>query len=291
MDKRARHALLFGVLTGAAVALPAGLAYFFLHPPRRKHKQTPKSALGLSYRRVSLRTDDGHRLSGWWVPHPEARAVVVVSHGYFGNRETMLPYLKFLHDGGYSALLYDFRSHGWSEGKKVTFGKDETADLQAALDWTFQKTDLPVALLGESMGAAVSLLVAADEPRVAAVVADSAFARLDSAVLGRLTLAFGPTLARAIVPPTQKIGERLLGFPARALAPIECVGRIAPRPLFLIHGDADGLIEIGNAHALREAAGQNSDLWVVNGSRHVRSVYDAKDYGERVLNFLNCLGT
>ena len=141
------------------------------------------------------------------------------------------------------------------------------------------------------MGAAVSLLVAADEPRVAAVVADSAFARLDSAVVGRLTLAFGPKLAKVVVPPTQKIGERLLGFPARSLAPIDCVGKIAPRPLLLIHGDADGLIEIGNAHAILDAAGPDTELWVVNGSRHVRSVYDASDYGERVLAFLKCLGT
>jgi cephalosporin-C deacetylase-like acetyl esterase len=46
---------------------------------------------------------DGVSLRGWYVPAPEntvPRGVIVISHGYYGNRATMLPYLRFLHRAG-----------------------------------------------------------------------------------------------------------------------------------------------------------------------------------------------
>ena len=45
---------------------------------------------------------------------------------------------------------------------------------------------LPVVLLGESMGASISLMVAADDPDISAVIADSPFARLDEPIAKRL---------------------------------------------------------------------------------------------------------
>lgn len=276
----------------AAAAVPAGIAWVFLHPPRRLHNRTPKSALGLSYERVRLCAADGVRLSAWFVAAPApARGVVVVCHGYYGNRATMLPYLRFLHDAGYHCLLFDFRGHGWSGGGRTTFGIAEGRDLRAALDWVFGQgrlAGLPVAVLGESMGAAVSLLVAAEEPRVGAVVADSAFARFDSAVAGRLTLAFGDKLGAALTPPAQRAGERLLGRACADIAPVEAITRITDRPVLLLHGEADRLIYCENAHRLNEASGDNVTLWTVPDAGHVMSVYvGGEEYARRVVSFLD----
>lgn len=293
MRRAVKGSLVLGAAVGvAAAALPVALAYFFLHPPRRFHRKTPKSALGLDYQRVRLTTSDQHVLSGWWVPHPEPRAVVVLCHGYYGNRETMLPYLEFLHRAGYSAFLFDFRRHGWSEGKHTSFGHIEVRDLDAALEWVFNSgvldSGLPLVVLGESMGAAVTLQVAAREPRIQAIVADSSYARLDSAVKGRLTLAFGPRLANVVTPPTQWVGEKILGVSTHSIAPVEAVPALSGRPTLLIHGDADGLIAVENAYQLCPACGENTELWITEGVRHVRSIHEKSDeYAERVLTFLD----
>ena len=216
--------------------------------------------------------------------------MVVISHGYYGNREQMLPYLRFLHAGGYAVLLYDFRAHGWSDGGRTTFGIKEVDDLQAALTWVDQQTErrcLPLILLGESMGASVSLLVAAEVKRVRAVVSDSAYARFDSAVGGRLRTALGNTMGNAITPSAQRAGERILGVRCADIAPMEAAARIAPRPLFLIHGQEDRFITPDNSRAILAAAPDNTTLWEVADARHVRSIYVAGDeYGERVLAFL-----
>lgn len=287
------------LLIGAAavalgVAIPAGIAWVFLHPPRRLHPRNPKSALGIPYERVRFRAKDGITLRGWYVPPPSdviPRGMVVISHGYFGNRAEMLPYLKFLHHGGYAALLYDFRAHGWSSGNFTTFGIHEPMDLQAALHWVEEREevrDLPLILLGESMGASVSLLVAAQEKRIRAIVADSPYARFDSAVAGRLRTAFGNQVTQVILPSTQRIGERILGARAADIAPMHALVHIAPRPVFLIHGLADSFILPENSQHILAAAPGNAQLWEVPDARHVRSVYVAgEDYGKRVLGFLD----
>lgn len=275
---------------GAAV--PAGLAYFFLHPPRQFHRKNPKSALGLAYERVRFRAEDGIILRGWYVPaKQQPKGVVVVSHGYFGNREMMLPYLAFLHHGGYSALLYDFRAHGWSNGRRASFGIHEPKDLQAAVQWTQEHPDLrhlPLFLFGESMGAAVSLLVAAQQSAVQAVVADSPYARFDNAVEGRIRSLLGKPAAVMLAPSAQRAGERLLGVKCTEIAPIEAVPQILPRPIHLIHGLEDRFIVPGNSRLIHAIAPEQITLWEVPRARHVCSVYVAPDeYAERVLAFLD----
>jgi fermentation-respiration switch protein FrsA (DUF1100 family) len=278
-----------GAVTGALLVFPAVLAWGFTHPPRRRHRGTPRTVLGLAYERVRFHTTDGLTLAGWLVPHPSPRGVVIVSHGYFGNRGTMLPYLRFLHDGGYSVVLYDFRAHGWSGGRRTTFGVGEIHDLRAAVRFVQSHpalAALPCALLGESMGAAVSLLVGADAPLVAAVVADSAYARFDSAVVGRLRLLFGERLGAWVAPHAERMGTRLLGVPCAQIAPVEALPRYGDRPVLLIHGTADRLVRLENFDALRGAAPW-AQAWSVDGVQHVRSVYDASDYAARVLAFLD----
>lgn len=282
----------------AALLAPLGLAWVFTHPPRRPHRKTPRAALGLAFRRVRLVARDGVRLSAWYVPTagsspPPPRGLVVVCHGYYGNRGEMLPHLAFLHAAGYAVLLLDFRAHGWSGGRMATFGLSEIWDVQAALDWSESQPELaglPIALLGESMGAAVCLLVAAGDARVKAVVADSAFARFDNAIAGRLRLLVGPHLAPRVVPPVQSVGERLLGTRSQDISPEQAIGKIAPRPVLLIHGAADRLITPENAHRLLAAAAGRgtTTLWIVPGAGHVQAARIVPtEYARRVSAFLD----
>lgn len=286
--RQAAPYLIGGAALGALLALPGALAYGFLHPPRRVHIRTPKTALGLDYERLRLRTGDGMALSAWFIPHPAPRGVAVLSHGYSNCRDAMLPYAALLHAEGFSVLLYDFRGHGWSERARITFGLKETSDLTAALDFAQARADgLPLVLVGESMGAAVSLLVAADDPRVAAVIADCPFARLDEPIHRRLVLLFGPTLGEVLSAPTRRVGERLLGVSPEAIAPEEAIVRIAPRPVLLIHGTDDQLIPVSHVHRLHDASEGHAEVWTVPGARHARSVYEAPDdYARHIHDFL-----
>ena len=283
-----------GAALGAALsALPLGLAWAFLHPPRRLHKQTPLSLLQIPFERVRLLTVDKVRLSAWFVPAPveqKAKGVVVICHGYHGNRERMLPHLAFLHRAGYHAVLFDFRAHGWSGGSLATFGLREPLDGAAVLDWVDAQpalANLPLFLLGESMGASVALLLAAADARVRAVVADSPYARFNKAVESRMDMAFGRA-APYVTPHTRLLGEKLLGVASDTIAPVQAVRDIAPRPVLLIQGQADRLVTPDNAREIQAAAPDTVDLWEVPDAHHVRSIRIAPDeYARRVLAFLD----
>ena len=285
--------ILGGAVLGAAVsALPLGLAWAFLHPPRKLHKQTP-ARLHIPFERVSLLTVDKVRIAAWFVPAPQTTApkgVVVVCHGYHGNRERMLPYLAFLHQGGYHAVLFDFRAHGWSGGSKATFGLYEPLDGAAVIDWVEARPELsylPLILLGESMGASVALLLASQDARVHCVVADSPYARFNKAVESRMTMAFGRAAAY-VTPHTRLLGEKLLGVASDTIAPVQAVKKIAPRKVFLIQGMDDRLVTPDNAREIQDASPDTVELWEVEGARHVRSVFVAgEEYARRVLDFLD----
>ncbi len=282
-------------MVASAAMLPAAVAWFFLHPPRRRHGRNPRTAHGVVFERVRLRAKDGVRLSGWYVPPPEdapTRGVAVICHGYFGHRGQMLPHLGFLHRAGYSALMFDFRAHGWSGGARTTFGITEPLDLSAAIDWVAQNDELsglPLALVSESMGAATAILVAAGDQRIDAVVADSSFVRFDGAIESRLSSLLGKRLAGIIAPHAQSVGERILERVCYEIAPVAVVAEIAPRPLFLLQGSDDEVIPRDSLQKLYAASDPaTTEIWFISGARHVQGIHTHRDeYSRRVIDFLD----
>lgn len=274
--------------------IPAVVAWGFLHPPRRHHRRNPRTAHGVVFERVRLRAEDGVRLSGWYVPPPDnvpTRGVAVICHGYFGHRGEMLPHLGFLHRAGYAALMFDFRAHGWSGGGRTTFGITEPLDLSAAIDWVkanAELTGLPLAVVSESMGAAITLIVAAADERIDAVVADSSFARFDGAIETRLDSLLGKRLAGILAPRAQAVGERILKRVCYDIAPVDVVGQIAPRPLFLLQGSADEVVPPRSLEELHTASNHaHTQVWQIPGARHVEGIHaHREEYGQRVVAFL-----
>lgn len=73
--------------------------------PRIIEQGSPEQ-YGLTYREVSIPTENGKRLFAWFVPPPAAgpAPAVAVLHGWGGNAEMMLPLAQPLHSAGYAVL-------------------------------------------------------------------------------------------------------------------------------------------------------------------------------------------
>ncbi|GIV14762.1 MAG: alpha/beta hydrolase [Armatimonadota bacterium] len=273
--------MLWVVMTAGALLVLGWvlLAVAATHPPRAPLFLTPFD-VQVSFDPVAFPSRDGTPLSGWWISHPRPRGVAVLCHGYVANRCEVLGVALELRRLGFSCLLFDFRAHGESGGRVTTIGAREVQDALGAVDFA-ARFGLPILLFGSSMGGAVAIMTAARDQRVGAVIADSAYARLAHAANTWWEAGFGRVLGK-LCRPVKYVAMLFTRTPLSHAEPIREIGKIAPRPVLLIHGDRDHLVPVEHAYALYQAAGEPRTLWIANGSGHVQARVDQPEnyYGQ-----------
>jgi predicted alpha/beta-fold hydrolase len=171
------------LLVAGCIALSIYVGWNLTHPERSLITETP-AKYGLQYENISFQSRvDRLQMKGWYLPAKTPNGTtIIVAHGYKKNRlQDDVPVISLagqLIDRGYSMLIFDFRNSGESEGDVTSVGQFEKNDLLGAVDWVKKNTNQQIVLLGYSMGGATSLLAAAEETEVQAVISDSAFNNL-----------------------------------------------------------------------------------------------------------------
>ena len=258
---------------------------------RNPLERTP-TEYGLAYEDVEFPSRGGDAdLKGWLIGEAGEGPAVILVHGLSGNRasERGLKIARALFDGGYAVLLFDLRAHGESGGERVSGGYYEKDDMLGAYDFLVERGVAPgrVGVLGSSMGAAITLLGAPEEPGIRAVVADSGFADVEDLIAGETARAtIFPKWMVPIFTPGLKIAARVFyGIDVGRIAPEKVVGTLG-YPVLIIHGEADERIPVEHAARLREVAYAGSELWTLPGVEH-GDVFDARpdEYVDRVLAY------
>ena len=262
---------------------------------------------------------DAHRLDGdlWRQDAGNPAALVVPCSGYAGLKGLQpARFARALTPLGYACLCFDYRGFGFSEGERGrVVPAEQIDDIRAAVDYVQSRKDtarLPVALLGWGLGGALVIAEAADDSRVAAVLALNAiadgyrttralhddaswanlleriekdrFARIQH---GRSRLVPAFDVVRLSGRTRQHVEEELykdagFGFPVSCYSTeallrfsVEhLVGRLAPRPLFIAHGAENDLYALAEAERLYELAGDPRELHVLEGAGHIEWMHD-----------------
>jgi alpha-beta hydrolase superfamily lysophospholipase len=291
--RRAGGAL--GVAGGGFLSGALALAYYVARRITAPTPPTPFDTFtftpfefGVPYESVAFPTGGGATLRGWLLTRPESRRVVITCGGYRGRRADLLGISTALWRDGVNVLIFDYRGHGELAGTPVTLGYQELQDFLAAVD--FVKARIPgaaIGALGYSMGASIAIMGAARRRDIAAVVADSPFARQRDAVSLRirqvLRVPHGPLLTLIDL-----LLGRLSGYHFRDVEPLREVDLLAPRPLLLIHGGADTITDPHDSAALYAAASEPKELWVLPGIEHCGAYFaDRTAYSGRVACFFH----
>jgi uncharacterized protein len=245
--------------------------------------------LGLPAEEVSFAPLYGeHKVSGWYVPAAEATTTIILSPGYREGRSDMLGMGAMLWRAGYNVLLFEYYGHGTVVGKSVTLGYREINDFLGAVIYAKQHApQTRLGAVGYSMGAAVSIMGCARTTEVEALVADSAFAThrsvIDYAVRRQLHLPFA--LFDWI---TDGILWLRAGYRLHQVEPLRDIGRLAPRPILIIHGLKDSIVDPRDAPLLFAAAGEPKELWLLPGVDHCGAYFaDRVAYTKRVIDFFD----
>jgi alpha-beta hydrolase superfamily lysophospholipase len=288
-SKPLRYVLPFG---GAIVAGVLGLAAYTsyrLNAPRRRSLYDDFTVspweVQVPHELVSFQTDDGLTLRGWWLPQPDSKRVIVGFTGHRGAKHELLGIGSGLWRAGNNVLLFDFRGRGDSDVAPLSLVHNELPDARAALRYARERMpDARLGVIGYSMGAAVAILVAAADPTIQAVVADSPFASIRDVLTNVYQRRRLPP--RFLLELSDVINRWRYGYQFEAVRPVDVVADIAPRPLFIIHGSADSLIPVEQGERLYAAAGEPKELWIVENAIHCGAYFlDRPGYVQRVTTF------
>jgi pimeloyl-ACP methyl ester carboxylesterase len=255
---------------------------------------------------MGFTTEDGLELIGSYFKAPGPRAgVVVFCPEFLSDRWSFLPYSQPLLEAGYDIFTFDFRNHGESQAEPdyeplPWISDREAIDLRAALAKILARPDADpagVAFFGVSRGGSTALCVAADEPRVWAVITDGAFPTRGTlrAYMYRWAEVYLPWKWTARYLPMWVVDivwffshhQSQNRLNRRFLDVEGAVARLRPRPWLMIHGERDNYIAPAIALELFERAGEHKESWIVPGARHNRCREVAPElYVRRVLDFL-----
>jgi fermentation-respiration switch protein FrsA (DUF1100 family) len=298
--------ILSAVLMTAYTALSLYIATVLVYVPQKPITRTPAD-LGLKFQYVTFPSREDHiQLRGWFIPGVlasgslTAQRTIIVVHGVRTNRADpgaeILDLSGEFARHGFAVLAFDMRGMGESPPAPLSLGYFEQRDVLGAVDF-LRSGPLPYPDLGRpriiggwgvSMGAATLLLAASQEPAIRAVVSDCAYA--DIIPILEREVPNGSHLPPLFTPGALIAADALYGIDYYAVRPVDVVAKIAPRPIFFIHGDADTYIPPSNMSALaagaRTAPDAHVQTWLVPGAAHARSfVHMPKEYVSRVVAF------
>ncbi|HEX9037470.1 MAG TPA: alpha/beta fold hydrolase [Ktedonobacterales bacterium] len=262
--RRALASLL--IVSGLAMFSYAGVSYYIATKLAYAAPQPlagNPGEYGLEYAGVSFPArEDGVLIKGWVIPGvlPDGRytddRIIIVVHGTQQNRTDpgvgLLALSVALTRHGFAVLAFDMRGTGESQPAALSMGYFEQRDALGAADfiraggWPFPELGRPRVIggFGVSMGGATMLFAASREPAIRAVVSDCAYADV-------LPILEREIPKRGGVPPLFTPGallaaHALYGSDYYAVRPVDVIARIAPRPVFLIHGADDTFVPPSN---------------------------------------------
>jgi uncharacterized protein len=285
--RRCAALLTLALLAGTSAATLIAIRNY--HAMRSLLEADPPSALLASpertgiagLRSVSFMSPDRLKLSAWYAS-PTNGAAVIVTHGTNSDRSTMLPELRVLTGAGYGVLAFDWPGLGDSEGAIRWDGQARRA-LTAAIDWLSAQSEVDsrrIGGLGFSIGGFVMTQVAAQDPRLRAVVLEAPPPSFDDYIRLHCTRwgILGEWPARWAI--------RDSGLLDPAVEPVRLIDKIAPRPVLILAGSLDHEVSAALVTKLYAAARDPKTLWIVDGAHHGDYVeVAAAEYARRLTDF------
>ena len=238
-------------------------------PPCDYHLKVSSSVqkMGDGDASLVLEGHDRPKNSGPALPIPQ-RGTVVLLHDYNLQKEFMAVWAFELAQAGYRVILVDVRGHGESTGQTVSYGKWETDDLKAMLDYLTSRRwcERELGVLGVGYGACLALQWAARDSRVGTVVAIAPYNRVDQVLERMAQQEKAPVSAEALHAALDSVA-RQLGINWADWSGEAALRRLT-QPVLLIGGEKDPIATASDLRVLGQASPAGSRSIFIPEANH-----------------------
>ncbi|PLX85233.1 MAG: hypothetical protein C0617_04920 [Desulfuromonas sp.] len=210
----------------------------------------PAPSTGLAFEEVVFPARDGCQLYGRYLPGPPGRPLVLYLYGTGTNLSHLTEPLRLLQGMEASIFVFDYRGYGQSAGEPSERGTYD--DARGALDYLRSRGWEPGSTIyyGHSLGAAVALQLALEEPP-AGLVLESPFTSVLAMICHHVP--FSCDLLR------QAYG--------RYYDNLAKIGRIHA-PLLIFQGERDTIVPVEMARQLFARANEPKYMHILPGASH-----------------------
>lgn len=214
---------------------------------------------------VKLKSGD-KTITAAYLPNPNARYLLLFSHGNAEDLGSDVPWLEHLRDAGFAFLAYDYRGYGTSEGRSSE--KTVYEDVFAAYAYATEQLQFPpeqIISYGRSLGCGAAIELAYRKP-VAGLIVEAPF-----------VTAFR-VLTRVPLLPWDKFRN------------VDKIRKIHV-PVLVIQGENDHVVPPSHGRRIFASANEPKySLWIPGAGHNDVTLIAPKQYIAAVTKFANRLG-
>lgn len=265
------------------VSLFAGFVFLstacstFYYYPTRNPAVNPNRLL-VKPEIIEFKSEDGVILTGWYFPAQGKTLGKIIQ--FHGNAQNLTNHFAFLRNApfrGFDHFIFDYRGYGASDGEPEPKGLIK--DGKAAIRWIAKrKPDVPLVVMGQSLGGAVALKTLIEmkgEIPVKQIVIDSSF-------LSYRSVARNIMMKHWFTWPLHPIAWLIVDNSA---APGNDIKKLSPTPILIVHGDQDNAVDVRFGKEMYKVADEPKEFWFISGGYHIDFLF-RKEWEDKFYNYL-----
>ncbi len=259
--------------------------------PQNKNQKPPfynhPSELNLNYEEVTIPLKNDFKLEAWYFPANSEHTLLLL-HGIHLSKPYLIPFAKAFQELGLSVLLPDLRAHGESDGKWITYGKNEINDIIQIVDWLEkEKNFTKLSMFGISYGSIIGSQAGIKiKNKFHSFVFQSPYTNLDLIIRWTIVKKLG-SWAKIMIPGVRLWVRILAGF---WMYDVDVIGACSKldKPTLFIAAEKDEICPAYETIKCYEASAKPSEIWIIKDAKHnnIHKVAGEHLYFKRIFDFI-----
>ena len=224
---------------------------------------------------LTLKTADGFSIFAYEVCPEQLKGVVICLSGIENPSVTAFyGHAAEFYKANVATIMPDLRGHGKSDGNRICLAYEEARDVKAVTDYIKSNAkykDVPVIVLGVSMGGAVAIRSIGENKDIDGLIALSAFSSLED-FLQASREAFLPMIpAEQLAGITRQVVKEKYGVDSSVSSPLYALRGLNNRPVLMMHSRQDSQVPYSCFEKLAAEASKYTidlDTMTVEGDEH-----------------------